>query len=323
MRTKSGCLCFVLLVFGFLVAPRARAFVAPGFVAAWGGEGSGPGQLEYPYGVAVAADGSFYVTDQYNFRIVHFSSSGSVIESWGSFGNRSGQFGITIGIVVDATGRVFVADYGNDRVQVFDAHGAYIRQWGGRGPGPGQFRGPMDVAVDPQGNVLVLESGNQRIQVFTPDGVFLSSWNIEQPTGLCVDSFGNIYVVGFETGFGQNVTKWSPSHARLGIWHGDPGNPDSYPGGMGGIAVDAAGELYVTDHLKNRIMTVGPNLGLLGIWGAPGAAPGQFDHPVDVAIGPDGSLFVVDMYNHRIEKFSYFVVPARTVSWGAVKAAFR
>ena len=82
-----------------------------------------------PTDIAVADDGTFYVSDGYgNSRVVKFSSSGRFIKSWGSYGNKPGQFIIPHGITIDKNNIIYVADRQNNRVQLFDTAGNYIRE---------------------------------------------------------------------------------------------------------------------------------------------------------------------------------------------------
>jgi DNA-binding beta-propeller fold protein YncE len=91
-----------------------------------GQNGSGPGQLNFPYGVATDAPGRVFVADDLNHRVVRFSS-GPVYPykgRWGSYGTAPGRLAYPRGIAVDAVGSVYVADTGNDRIDVFDKGGA-------------------------------------------------------------------------------------------------------------------------------------------------------------------------------------------------------
>jgi peptidylamidoglycolate lyase len=79
-----------------------------------------------PTDVAVAKDGSFYVSDGYlNSRVVKFSAEGKYLFEWGTKGNKPGQFNIPHAIDLDEEGNVYVADRENERVQVFDANGKF------------------------------------------------------------------------------------------------------------------------------------------------------------------------------------------------------
>ncbi len=82
--------------------------------------------------------------------------------------------------------------------------------------------------------------------------------------------------------------------------------------GPRGIAVAADGSLYVADTRNHRIQHLTADGKVLQVWGAFGnladgaeAAPGgTFNEPWGVAVGPDGSVYVADTWNHRIQKFT-------------------
>ena len=83
-----------------------------------------------PTDVAVAGDGSFYVSDGYgNSRVIKFSSTGKYLFEWGVKGNKPGEFDIPHAISIDQKGNVFVADRENNRIQEFDATGRFIKEW--------------------------------------------------------------------------------------------------------------------------------------------------------------------------------------------------
>jgi predicted membrane-bound mannosyltransferase/DNA-binding beta-propeller fold protein YncE len=77
-----------------------------------------------------------------------------------------------------------------------------------------------------------------------------------------------------------------------------------------GIAVAADNSIYVADSGNHRIQRLAPDGEVLAVWGDPspvagGDAPdGTFSEPWDVAVGPDGSVYVADTWNHRIQKFT-------------------
>ena len=67
-----------------------------------------------PTDVAVANDGSFYVSDGYgNSRIVKFSSKGKYLYEWGKKGDKEGEFNIPHAIDLDSNGNIYVADREN------------------------------------------------------------------------------------------------------------------------------------------------------------------------------------------------------------------
>ncbi len=61
-----------------------------------------------------------------------------------------------------------MVDEGNNRIQKFDSNGTFISKWGTPGTSEGQFEEPTGIAVDSLGNVYVVDRGNSRIQVFAP-----------------------------------------------------------------------------------------------------------------------------------------------------------
>ena len=72
-----------------------------------------------------------------------------------------------------------------------------------------------------------------------------------------------------------------------------------------GVDTDASGSrVYVTDHIKHEVMVFGPRGNLLSSFGGPGVLPGRFLKPAGVAVGPDGTVFVADRCNRRIQHFT-------------------
>ncbi len=91
---------------------------------------------------------------------------------------------------------------------------------------------------------------------------------------------------------------------------GQPGTEPGYFQAPRGIAVAADGSLYVADTNNNRIQHLSASGEVLGTWGTfatsdtTTAPPGTFNSPWDVAVAPDGSVYVADTWNHRIQKFT-------------------
>ncbi len=110
-----------------------------------------------PTDVAVAEDGSFFVSDGYgNSRVLHFAADGTLIKTWGTKGTGPGEFDLPHGIAIDGRGRVLVADRSNARVQVFDQSGKFLDQWQGA-----ELGRPYAAAVGQQDRVFVADGGDQ------------------------------------------------------------------------------------------------------------------------------------------------------------------
>jgi DNA-binding beta-propeller fold protein YncE len=168
-----------------------------------------------PTNVALAADGSLYVTDGYgNARVHKFTPDGRLLFSWGEPGDKPGQFNLPHGIALDQEGLVYVADRENSRVQVFDPQGRFLSEWT-------DVARPMQVAIDPQQNVFVAEVGwragtfpwqtppgpnpvGARLSVFNRAGQLLARWGGEgepwepgqffAPHDVWIDRRGDLYV---------------------------------------------------------------------------------------------------------------------------------
>ena len=86
------------------------------------------------------------------------------------------------------------------------------------------------------------------------------------------------------------------------------------------IASGMNDDIYVADSRNHRILHIAADGSLLTEWGsfadnASGNAPiGTFNEPWGVAVGPDGSVYVTDTWNHRVQKFAEDGTPIKT--WG-------
>ena len=107
------------------------------------------------------------ITDETNYRIQEFSSTGAFIQTFGSHGSGNGQFDLPYGIAVDGSGNVWAADNDNNRIEEFSSTGVFLQAFGSYGSGPGQFGGPAGIAIDGSGNIWVAEITNNRIVELT------------------------------------------------------------------------------------------------------------------------------------------------------------
>lgn len=189
------------------------------------GEAGVPGtdaaHFNRPTDVAVAEDGSFYVSDGYeNSRIVKFAANGRFLSAWGSAGNAPSQFDVPHSLAV-AQGRIYVADRGNGRVQVFDTNGRFLTSW----HHPWQIGRPWAVRVANDGFVYLIDGGDQnrwlpdraRILKLTTEGKIITRFGryghqpgqFIWPHAIAIAPDGTIYVA--EVGTGQRVQKLIPA----------------------------------------------------------------------------------------------------------------
>lgn len=283
-----------------------------------------------PFGVAVDSGGITYVSDQGNGAIRKITQAGATTTLVGSVGGPAG-------VAVDADGNVFVADWGGNIIQKITSSGAVTVLAGswqtGSDNGIGnaaRFFAPTGVAVDQAGNVYVTDTGNSTVRKITSTGAVTTlagfpgntgsadgSGGAAQfcnPTGLGVDSAGNLYVAD---GGNSTVRRVTPV-GEVTTLAGSAGNPGTADGTgtaarfntPAGIAVDLQGNVYVTDTATNTVRKVTPAGVVSTIGATPGASGGadgvgtaaQFSWPSGIAVDPAGKLYIADSGNNRISR---------------------
>ena len=253
----------------------------------WGEFGSGEGQFNEPWGLAVD-DEYVYVADTWNHRIQKFTLDGELVDVFGASGSPaaddpSGGLGLFFGprdIVLIGEDRLLVTDTGNHRLQMLDRDGNFITNVGSFGNGPGQFNEPVGLAVALDGSVYVADTWNGRIQQLSPELAPLSEWRVEAWFGqsinnkpyLAVDSQGRVYVSDPE---GYRVLIFSPSGAYLNRF-GQFGADTQSLGLPNGVFVDSADRLWVADSGNSRVLSFAP------MFGAPAPVPAQ-EVPIEEA----------------------------------------
>jgi len=190
---------------------RIQKFSADGaFITVWGHgisqDLADPYGFYGPRGVAVDRQGSVYVSDTGNKRIVVFDGEGKFIAQFGEGGMAAGYFDEPVGVAVSAEGLVYVADTWNQRVQVImpSGEGQYLplRQWEIYGWFGQLVDNKPYLAVNSLGHVFVTDPESYRILEFDAEGKFVRYWGdygadqngLNLPTGIAVDPAGGIWV---------------------------------------------------------------------------------------------------------------------------------
>lgn len=291
-----------------------------------GFNGQGDGQLNDPHGIALSPDGSIFVADTNNNRIVHFSPDGTFLSSWGTFGDASmGPVSLTNlnqpwGVAVSPDGKwVYATDTWNHRIIKYDNKGIPVQAWGFSqygGQDPFGLWGPRGITVDPSGNVFITDTGNKRIIAYDKDGKYLGQIGAEgmdpgqfsEPVGLGFDSLGNLYVADT---WNQRVQSFSVSTNPDGTlifininqwdisgWYGQALENKPY------LAVDNSGNIFVTDPLLGRVLEFSTKGDYIRGFGGSGSGDDQIGSASGIAVGSDGQIWVADSLNSRILKFT-------------------
>lgn len=95
-------------------------------VRAFGSAGSGNGEFDTPFAVAVDDNDNIFVADLLNNRVQQFTDDGQFVAAFGRAGNAPGEFNRPTAIAVDRSGLIYVVDQGNHRVQRFSPPGTGV-----------------------------------------------------------------------------------------------------------------------------------------------------------------------------------------------------
>ena len=329
---------------------RIRRVDAEGLVATfagtrdqgYGGDG-GPAsdaQLMDPANVAVDAAGNVYVADRRDNRVRKIDTSGMIttVAGTGDPGNAGdggpasqARFRRPEGVAVDSSGAVYVADRDNNRIRKIDASGT-ITAFAGTGDrgndgdgGPAsqaQFRSPEGVALDSLGNVYVADRDNHVVRKIDPSGVIstmagtgewgyygasrlVSEAQFQFPTGAALDPSGNLLF-----GDSDRVWKLDPTGTITPLGEAADGLGQWFAG-PGGLAVDLAGNTYVTEEWVGRVSRIDvagaattiAGIGERGYAGDGGpAVEAQLRRPKGIAVDTAGNVYVGDHTDHRVRR---------------------
>jgi DNA-binding beta-propeller fold protein YncE len=287
-------------------------------------------RFNYPAGIVGDGSGNFYVADSINGLIRKVTPGGMVTTFVGGLSEPTG-------VTVDAAGNLYVAVAGLNQIYKITPGGATStlagNSFAGSNDGTGSsasFNYPTGVTVDGSGNVYVADSGNNTIRKITSGGVVTTlagkpgligsadgtgaAAQFNYPLGIGIDGAGNLYVAD---NFNQTIRKITPA-GLVSTYAGSAGNAGSIDGtafaarfsSPAAVAVDAAGNVFVSDSLNYTIRKISPAgavTTLAGSAGNPGAANGtgssaRFYDPFGITVDAAGNIYVADASNNTIRR---------------------
>lgn len=205
-------------------------------------------------------------------RVGHGSLTYQAIADWAQ---RPANFSWTevAAVATDSQDRVFVFNRGDHPVMVFDRDGTFLRSWG-----EGVFARAHGITIGPDDAIYCTDDLDHTVRKFDPDGRLL--WTLGTS--------------------GRPSDTGATSIDYRTIRHAGP--PFYFPTN---VALSPEGEVYVSDGYGNACVHKFSAEGrLLLSWGSPGSGPGQFHVPHGIAVDRQGSVFVADRENSRIQIFS-------------------
>jgi sugar lactone lactonase YvrE len=258
-------------------------------------DGTGSAALfNAPADIALDGSGNAYLADANNSTVRMITPAGVVTTLAGQFGvtgstdgSGSALFNHPAGIAVDGSGNAFIADTGNNTIRKLvistGAVSTLAGQAGVAGSADGTgtaagFSGPSGIAVDSTGNLYVSDTLNHTVRRITS-------------AGAVTTIAGTAGASGFTDATGSAVRFHGPQ----------------------GLALDASGDLFVADTNNNAVrklvIATGAVTTVAGQSGLAGSADGangvaQFRFPSGVAVDPSGNLYVADTDNHTLREIA-------------------
>ncbi len=258
--------------------------------------------LRKPAGVAVDDSGNVYIADTYNMRVRKVNKAGIITtlagNGAGGYGGDGGPatkaelFGPQ-GVAADDSGNVYIADQGNHCIRKVNAKGIIttvagtpgVFGYGGDG-GPAvnaEFYNPFGIAIYDSGyvadtynncirkinasGIITTFAGDNLGGGYSGDGAMATAAQLNMPTGMVQDKYGNVYIADMGNSRIRMVDKAGVITTYAG--KGTNGyNGDGFYASLAelyypsGLALDANNNLYIADMYNNRIRKVSAPLGI-------------------------------------------------------------
>ena len=288
------------------------------------------GEMNAPAGLTVDSNNQIYVADLLNQRIRKVA--GSIITTYAGTSDRDGGpafsafLNLPEGLAISGAGSILVADTGDIAARRFSV--------GGTISGLGQvLASPHGVALDQGGNYYVTDDEPLVLKVtpagvtsivagnsqdgYSGDGGPATAAMISTPTGVAVDSGNDVYFTDYNNNRIRKVNASGTISTIAGngrfIFSGD--NGPALAAGMDplDVAVDNKSNLYVADHVNNRIRKITPDgtittvagTGLPGYAGDGGPATAALlNAPTGVAVDNAANLYIADNGNSVVRRIT-------------------
>jgi DNA-binding beta-propeller fold protein YncE len=291
--------CFSLLAADLSNAPRLPHKVVPNWAqlpAGWNfGETSG---------VAVDKDDHVWVFNRGKHPVIELDKNGRFLQAWTDVPVMSSH-----GIKVDPDGNVWLVDVAGHAVLKFSRSGRLqmVITNAGRNAGDNAaqyaFNRPTGLIFTAAGDFYVSDGyGNSRVIQFSKEGEFTRQWGqkgkadgeFDLVHDVALDKQGRVYVadrsnsrVQVFDGQGRFLAKWTEVGQPWGLAYSEKENC-----------------LYIADGRDNRVVKANLDGQVQGVLSSFGKAPGKLDFAHHLAVDSEGSLYVAEIKNWRVQKFA-------------------
>ncbi|MGA9623779.1 MAG: hypothetical protein WBL65_11585 [Bryobacteraceae bacterium] len=300
-------------------------------------------ELNNPFGIALDSKGNLYIGDQDNFRVRQVTGGTiSTVAGDGTPGYTgdaaaatSAELGRVSGLAMDSSGNLYIAD--PDNYVIRKVSGGTITTFAGSNAlgagGTGdhglatsaQLSEPTGLALDAAGNLYIADTGNSRIRMVAASNSYITTLStgsavLSSPKGVAVDAAGRVYIADTNNCRVLKVTPSGSITIPTTVTGSDSGacgySGDGGPAASAlldhpsGVALDAAGNLYIADTFNQRIRRVSAATGTIttlagnrfsGYTGDGGSsASAELSFPLAVLVDPHGNIYVSDTQNSVI-----------------------
>ena len=318
--------------------------------------------LTDPMGVAADSFGNLYFVDADRVRKVTLATGIiTTVAGTGQYDYNGDNIAATNaalkharGVAVDASGNLYIAEIGGSRIRKVTVATGLIATVAGNGvPGYTGDNGTATsatltssgVAVDASGNLYLSSPGHGVIRKVTAaTGVITTVADIgkvivkgtsfsDVPSPISIDATGDLYIADNQKNLVSKVTVATgviTTVAGTGVGYiGDGGAATSASLRIPyGVALDAAGNMYVADESNHRVRKVTAATGVITTVAGTGsfifngdnipATSATLHYPGGVAIDSSGNLYIADSFNNRIRKVTMATGLITTVAGATV-----
>ena len=242
-----------------------------------------------PWGIAFGKDGLWAAADRSGNCVYLFDSQDQLIKTLTS---GSDEWDRPTGISFDSNNHLYIVNYGRHRIEKFDISGKFLLKFGKCGSHNAELCCPRGIAIY-NDEVYIAEQLNYRVSVFRCNGQFRRTIG----SGLLNESY-DVAIT-----YSQRLLV---AEDGISIFNLDGSNMAKiitrvqYPHG---IATDLYGSIFTTS-VSDIVVIFDKDGTFLHHFGSKGSSAGQFSCPRGIACSPNGSVYVSDDKNKRIQIFS-------------------